>query len=119
MSRAESHQRFPKPKLMSGGVSPQATAFWRVPVRVYQLCRALGGVGRRQAIVGDQQDTARQRASQFIREAEQRRDEQARIVAGLAGPPEVLAFAERVLKEMESTLAMARLHESYLQFMDE
>ena len=64
-------------------------------------------------------DTAREKASRFVREAEQRRDEQARIVAALTGPPEVLAFAERVLKEMEHTFQMARLHESYLLFLDE
>ena len=69
--------------------------------------------------MGDQQGTARQSASQFIREAERRRDEQARIVAGLVGPPEVLAFAERILKEMENTLEMARLHESYLHLLDD
>jgi hypothetical protein len=41
------------------------------------------------------------------------------VVAELIGSPGILTFAERVLKEIEHSLQVARLHENYLQFLDE
>jgi hypothetical protein len=66
-------------------------------------------------MMADGQDDAFTRAARFVVEAEQRRDQQARVVAELRDGPEATAFAKRLLDEMEVTLRLARLYLNYLQ----
>ena len=54
-------------------------------------------------------------AGQLVSEAEQRREQQVRLIAELAGNPDDLVYAERVLREIETTLEVARTHRAILQ----
>ena len=61
--------------------------------------------------------------TRLVDETEQRRDEQIRLIADLGGPQGEAAaaeqvLAERVLKEIETTLGMARAYRSILQSLD-
>lgn len=54
-------------------------------------------------------------ADQQLAEAEQRRDQQIRIVAGLVEGTEARTYAEHVLQVMERNILMSRAHQSLIQ----
>jgi hypothetical protein len=61
--------------------------------------------------------------TRLVAETEQRRDEQIRLIADLGSQQSGAAaaeqgLAERVLKEIETTLGMARAYQSILQSLD-
>lgn len=70
-------------------------------------------------VMANGEKSAVQIATEAVRQAERRRDEQARIVSEMVGPPSEVAFAERVLAEMNHTLDMARVYQSILEGMDD
>lgn len=54
-------------------------------------------------------------ANQQLAEAEQRRDQQIRVVAGLVEGTEARTYAEHVLQVMERNILMSRAHQSLIQ----
>lgn len=54
-------------------------------------------------------------ADQQLAEAERRRDQQIRVVAGLVKGTEARAYAEHVLQVMERNILMSRAHQALIQ----